>query len=95
MNQPTQKAIRAIIATDESILPDQRDAALSILNGRMPQNGPVSLLLTQKQAASLLGISRFTVWRMTQEGKLHPVKVHETLRYRRAEIEKIADGPPA
>jgi excisionase family DNA binding protein len=61
----------------------------------MPRNGPLPLLLTQKQAAHLLGISRFTVWRMRQEGKLHPVRVHETFRYRRTEIEKVAEGTSA
>ena len=37
--------------------------------------------------------SRYTVWRMTREGALHPVNVRGSFRYRRAEIEAIANGP--
>jgi len=63
-----------------------------VLNERVPEKGPLPLLLTQKQAAHLLGVSRFTVRRMTQEGQLHPVRVHGRFRYRRHEIEELAAG---
>ena len=92
MNAATQKAVRAILATDQDIAPEQRDAALAILNGRVPQAGPMPLLLTQMQAARLLGVSRYTIWRMTREGLLHPVSVRDSTRYRRTEIEMIANG---
>jgi excisionase family DNA binding protein len=48
--------------------------------------------MTQKQAAHLLGVSRFTIRNMTLEGQLHPVQVRECWRYRRNEIEDLAAG---
>jgi excisionase family DNA binding protein len=93
MKSATYKILRAALSADDTIAPGQRDTALSILNGRIAENGPLPLLLTQKQASHLLGVSRFTIWRMTQDGELHPVRLHGTYRYRRAEIEKVADGP--
>ena len=93
MNPATHRAIKAILATDADVAPEQRDAALAILTGRTPQDGPPPLLLTQMQAAHLLSVSRYTVWRMTREGALHPVNVRGSFRYRRAEIEAIANGP--
>jgi len=92
MNAATYKAIKAVLGTDDTVTKDQARSALAILQGRVPDSGPLPLLLTQKQAAHLLGVSRFTVRKMTQEGKLHPVQVHERRHYRRTEIEAIANG---
>ena len=92
MNSVTHKILNAALSADSTIAADQRIAALALLNGKTPQKELLPLVLTQKQAAKLLGVSRFTIRRMTAEGELHPVKVHESFRYRRAEIEEIAAG---
>ena len=92
VNSTTQKIIKAALAADDSVSSEQVRAAVTLLNGRIPQQGPAPLLLTQKDAAFLLGVSRFTVRKMVAEGQLHPIKVHEAVRYRRSEIEAIANG---
>jgi excisionase family DNA binding protein len=92
MNGATQRIIRAALAADETVTKDQVEASLAVLNGRLPQQGPLPLLLTQKQTAFLLGVSRFTVNRMVKEGELHPIKIRDAVRYRRTEVEEIASG---
>ena len=92
VNTTTYRAVKAVLATDDTVTPDQRDSALNLLSGRTPKQGMRPLLLTQKQAALLLGVSRFTIRNMTLDGQLHPVQVHECWRYRRDEIEDLASG---
>jgi predicted DNA-binding transcriptional regulator AlpA len=50
-----------------------------------------SVLLTQRDAAKILGVDRVTVWRMTCNRILHPVELLSgTVRYRREEIVTLA-----
>ena len=92
VNATTYRAVKAVLASDDTVTPGQRDSALTLLNGRVPKQGVRPLLLTQKQAALLLGVSRFTIRNMTRDGQLHPVRIHECWRYRREEIEDLASG---
>jgi len=92
MNDATYKILKVTLSADNTISPDQRDAALAVLNGRVLKNASLPLVLTQKQAADLLGISRFTIRKMTMEGQLHPVRIHESWRYRREELEALVSG---
>lgn len=90
MNGSTQKIVKVALAADDTVTPDQANAALAVLNGHVPRQGPLPLLLTQQQVAEMLSLSRHTVRRMTVEGELHLVQVHKTFRYRRSEVEEIA-----
>ena len=92
VNATTYRAVKAVLAGDDTITCDQRDSALALLTGRVPKQDQLPLLLTQKQAARLLGVSRFTIRNMTREGQLHPVRVHECRRYRRDEVDALAAG---
>lgn len=60
----------------------------------LPQSSPEPLLLTQKQAAKLLGVDRTTVWRLVCLGIIRPVEICPgTFRYRRSDVEALAqDG---
>ena len=58
-------------------------------------NHTTALLVSQAEAARLLSCSRFTIWRMTREGQLHPVKIRGVDRYKVAELEQIASGETA
>ena len=51
-----------------------------------------ALLCSQASAGRLLDVSRFTIWRMAQEGQLHPVSVRGCVRYRVEELERLAAG---
>ena len=71
-----------------------RHAAM-LAAARVLANKPEALLCSQADASRLLGVSRFTVWRMTRETVLHPVNIRGALRYRVAELEQLAAGSPA
>ena len=92
MNSATYKMLKVALTSDETIVPEQRNAVLAILNDRVPKNAALPLVLTQKAAAERLGVSRFTIRKMTIKGDLHPVRIHESWRYRRAELETIING---
>lgn len=94
---PTSKAIlRSIAESDDSMTAAEREALARLLAGRLdaPSAGTwtdAPLLLTQKQAARSLGISRVTLWRMTKEAVFAPVEITPgSFRYRREEIEAVA-----
>lgn len=46
-------------------------------------------LLTVKQAAKLLGVCRATVYRLCAEGRLPPVRVLNSIRFRRAALDAL------
>lgn len=63
---------------------------------------PVRLLLTPKEAAAALSICERTLWRLTDEGKIVPIRIGRLVRYDLAtlqswiEAEKTqASAPPA
>lgn len=45
-------------------------------------------LLSPKQTASFLGISKVTLWKWTKEGKLQSYQISGRIRYKRDEITK-------
>ena len=71
-----------------------RHAAM-LAAARVIANKPDALLCSQVEAARLLGVSRFSIWRMARENVLHPVNVRGCVRYRVAELERIAAGETA
>ena len=96
---PTSKAIlRSIAESDDSMTAAEREALVRLLAGRLDAPSPgtwtdAPLLLTQKQAARSLGISRVTLWRLTRDGALVRVEVLPgCFRYRREDIEAVAQA---
>ena len=74
--------------------PEQQAAIDRIFDGLIDvqrRDGP--LLLGMGVAAQFLGVSRATLWRMLQAGKLEKVELLPgSFRVRRADIEAIAAG---
>jgi excisionase family DNA binding protein len=86
--------IRVLQAT-----PQQQAAIDRILAGKIEVAPPAPtgpLLLPMGKAAALLGVSRPTLWRMLNAGRLTRVEVlPKTYRVRRAELEALVNGGPA
>ena len=86
-----ERLIRFLQAT-----PEQQAAIDRILDGLVEAPRPAStgpLLLQMGQGAKLLGVSRATVWRMIQLGRLEKVEILPgTFRVRRADLEAVAEG---
>ena len=51
-----------------------------------------SPIVTVTEAARLLGVSRWTVYRAIERGELESFKLGGCLRLRRAEIERVIHG---
>lgn len=97
MNLTTHAVLTALLL-DQSLSLTERGALQSAL-GNAPDAGTAtvtppahpSLLLSQRQAAELLGVNRTTVWRLTGMGILRPVEISPgTSRYDRSQVEAVA-----
>lgn len=96
MTSTTQAILQSVAANDPSLSEQERGLFQRLISGQIEarertsiEDGP--LLLTQKQAARALGVSRVTLWRMTREAVFHPVEITTgNFRYRREEIEAVA-----
>lgn len=88
-NNPNDRLMRFLQAT-----PDQQTAIDRILDGKVdvgpkPRTGP--LLLGMGAAAKFLGVSRGTLYRMLQAGRLQRVEILTgSFRVRREDVEAIA-----
>jgi len=82
--------IRAVFTADDKA----KEKALAILEGRYTldtDSGP--LLLTMGEAAALLHVSRATLWRTIQAGRLQKVELYPgAFRLRRSDILAIVNG---
>jgi len=88
MNTITRAAIKA----DSEIPADRKATAVSFLEGKAETFLP-RLLVTQAEAASMLGVSRVTVFRLVQAGELTPVLIRGARRYRVEDLRRLAGGP--
>jgi len=90
----SERLIRILKAT-----PEQQALIDQILEGKLPAapavpDGP--LLLPMGRAAEWIGVSRPTLWRMLNAGKLTRVEIlPKTYRVRRSEIEALVNGKVA
>ena len=99
MTDLTGDLLAAVVAASS----DRKALALRVLRGEPiePPTGQPSapLLLGMTGAAKLLGVSRATLWRIIQSGRIEKVELFPgSYRLRRADIEQIATaragGPP-
>ncbi len=81
--------------------PGARRAAVAALERKPEPRAPAPdvadrpMLLTQRDAARLLGLSRQTIFRWSRVGILSPVVIAGVRRYRYADLEKLAKGESA
>lgn len=78
--------------------PSARRAAIAALDRRpkpeprATEEAPAPLLLTQRDAARVLGLSRQTLFRWARAGVLRPVEIAGVRRYRVDDLKRLAAG---
>jgi predicted DNA-binding transcriptional regulator AlpA len=100
MHSITRSILQSLASSDLSLSTAEQLALSRLIEGKFnePQvgarNSEDPILVSQAQAAKLLGVSRVTVWRMAKEGMLHPVEILPgSFRYAFEEIATLAqDG---
>jgi hypothetical protein len=92
MSDLTGELLAAVVAAT----PERKEAALKVLRGEVeatarPVVGP--LLMGMKQASAFLGVSRATLWRVLQAGKIEKVELFAgSYRVRREDLIALAAG---
>ena len=96
MTSSTRAILTSLLTHDTSLAPAEQTALRSALgecHGATMTALPSSpaLLLTQRQAADVLGTHRTTVWRLTGMGILRPVEISPgTKKFERSQVETLA-----
>ena len=87
LDKSTKLIVRTALRA-AGVEPDRIAAAFAILESKQPDaNEPKAALLAQAQKARQLGVSRFTIWRLTAFGRLRPVELLPGFwRYRSSEM---------
>ncbi len=83
MKASTRQMIELALTGDATVDPQVKKQVTEVLDGK--SNGERSdvtapLLLTMTDAASCLGVSRVTLWRMVKAGVLQPVEIMPGIR---------------
>ena len=97
MHSITRSILQSLALSDSSLSASEQRALARLIEGKTNESSPSSrnsddpILVTQAQAAKLLGLSRVTVWRMAKEGMLHPIEILPgSFRYAYEEIAGLA-----
>jgi predicted DNA-binding transcriptional regulator AlpA len=93
MNATSRAICETVLTSDVNLSVAERAALRRVLEGEFGESVGISepLLVTQKEAAQRLRLSRVTLWRLTQQGTFHPVEVTPgTWRYRWEEVAAFA-----
>lgn len=95
MNPTTHAILNSVAGSDPNLTIGERTLLQRLVTGQADLPAPAQssgpLLLNQREAARLLGISRVTLWRMTKGGIIRTVELSPgNPRYRRDDLEAIA-----
>ena len=80
--------MKTVLAADKELPLEAKRRALACLQeNHEPAAAQSAALLTQAEKARQLGVSRFTVRKLTKQGRLHPIELLPGLnRYRADEL---------
>lgn len=89
--------IQAVFVADDeaktralAILEGKEDPAVLVSDLRLPSSETAPLLMGMGESATLLGISRCTLWRMIKDGRLEKVEIyHNSFRLRRSDLHDL------
>lgn len=54
----------------------------------------MALIVNQKTAAQMLGVSSITLWRWRNEGRVHALPQFKTPKYSVAELQRLTNSNP-
>jgi excisionase family DNA binding protein len=91
MNAATRSAVSTLLAADPSVKPDSIPLALAVLDGKAnapsPNGQPAQQeFLTVQEACALLRVSRATLFREEQDGRIHSVQIRGRKLFERVEL---------
>jgi len=94
MKPETDKAICAIMGTDESITQRHAQAALAILRGTATkEEAPIDKIVTRDEAADMLRVTPVTVSNWARRGDIRRIIIKgRTIGYSYLSIKSIIDG---
>ncbi|MBT3193246.1 MAG: hypothetical protein HN341_11890 [Verrucomicrobia bacterium] len=100
MNRLTEKVIRLALEEDPEITSKQAREVAEVLKGRSrpvgsAEMGQEAILVSNREAARLLSVSRQTLWRLEKHGVIKPVVLghaggHRIKRYALEGLRKLA-----
>lgn len=99
MNSQTLRAVRAILEADQTVSEAQRRVILRACEVpdtmRQPTRTAPMRMLTVRDVADMLQVSRRMVWHLAARGRLRRIRLgHRCTRFRMDDVERIgtADG---
>lgn len=87
-NYPLDLFLKRLITANKKKQAAAIDSAMAILNGKPEER----LIYSGADACRLLSISSTSLWRLRQAGKIKPVVVLNRPKYRRTDLERLAQG---
>jgi len=90
VKKSTRQIIKILLDADDTVSIEHQRDIWEVVTNRPKDDSSLPLLLNQHQAADLLGVSRQSLYRLVQNGKMPRVKILDTWRYHRADIEQLA-----
>jgi hypothetical protein len=90
-NQVFEIFLRRLLAAPQGRQQSAINSAIALLDGSPPED---RILYNGREAAKLISVSTQTLWRLVKSGAIQTVVIPgmKNPRYRRADIEKLADG---
>jgi len=87
-NQSLEVFLRRIITAPKTKQTAAVESALALLDGKPEER----MLYSGIEAARLCSFSTQSLWRLVKSGAIVPVKIRGMTRYRRSDLERLAQG---
>jgi predicted DNA-binding transcriptional regulator AlpA len=87
-NQSLDVFLKRLITAPKARQSNAIQSALALLDGK-PED---ALLYSGAQTCRMIQVSKPTLWRMVKDGTIQPVHIRGLTRYRRSDLERLAQG---
>ena len=85
-NQSLEVFLRRIVTAPKAKQADAIQSALALLDGKSSEK----ILYTGAEFSRLASFSTQSLWRLVKSGAIVPVRIMGMVRYRRSDLEKLA-----